>query len=449
MSAKPFTDRLASGRGSLLALACAAASVCATSAHAGGLHLVDPADPLAYAQIQPAIDDALPGDIIVVRPLADPLATYDPIVIESTGTLAIVGVKDLGSVRVAGAQIGDQPLGDAVILRALDFVAPVDQPAVTVESEFGSIRFEDCTLAGGAGDQVAPGAGLIVNNTYSCVAVHCTISGGAAPLGNVALEGAPALSMELSHLSVRGSTLTGGAGADSTASVPEGGSRGGPGSTSHAGTLFFSNCTLTGGTGGLSGCDPLGACDCGPLGDGGDAIAMVDTILTAETCVLVPGLGPEASCGPITGGDPGQEIAATNGVVQVIPDDPHFYEMSSPCQANILATFHFEGVIWEAIYLSASSFPLHKYLYKYDGDLLVGLPDIMDFKFLRLLDSEPAVHDTTHPIPEPPPGLDGYIAYTQAVFVNTLIPGDVHLGDMSVFLYIGYGFPDPPPPPGP
>jgi|GEM_PF-5097434 len=449
MSVKPFPGRQSIVPRQSLWVACAAASVLATAAHAGGLHLVDPADPLAYTQIQPAVDAALPGDIIVVRPLADPLATYDPFVVESTGTLAIVGVKDLGSVRVAGAQLGDQTLGDVVILRALDFVAPADQPAVTVESEFGSIRLEDCTLAGGAGDQVGPGAGLIVTNTYSCVAVHCTISGGAAPLGNVALEGAPALSMEVSHLSVRGSTLTGGAGADSTASVPEGGSRGGPGSTSHAGSLFFSNCTLTGGTGGLPGCDPLGACDCGPLGGGGDAITMVDTILTAETCVLVPGQGPEASCSPTTGGEAGQEIAATNGVVQVIDDEPHYYAMTTPCQANVLAEFHFEGVIWEAIYLSASSFPLHKYLYKYDGDLLLGLPDIMDFKFLRLLDTEPAIHDTTHPIPEPPPGLDGYIAFTQAVFVNTLVPGDVHLGDVSVFLYIGYGFPDPPPPPGP
>lgn len=436
------------GPGRCLVALVVAASLCAPSARAGVL-LVDPADPLAHAQVQAAIDVALPQDIIVVRPLLDPQAAYDPILIEMTGTLAIVGMKDLGSVRIAGATIGNQVLGDVVILRALDFVAPPDQPAMTIISPDGSVRVEDCTIAGGAGDQVGPAPGLVVEDTYSAVIVRGTISGGAAAPGNVLQDGAPALTMSLSHLSLRDGTLTGGQGADSTASVPEGGGRGGPASTSLGGKLFFSNCTLTGGNGGLPGCDPLATCDCGPLGAGGDAIELTNTILTVDAGQLVPGTGPVAPCRPSTGGEPGLPIDNTNGVVLEIPDDYHQYYMTGPCWTPVPAEFHAEGVLWEALYLSAGTFPLHKYLSKYDGDLLMGVPNLMDFKFLRLFETEPAIHDTCHSIPEPPPGLESLIGYTQAVFINTLAPSEVHMGDLSVFLYIGYGVGDPPPPPGP
>ncbi|MBM3984757.1 MAG: hypothetical protein FJ296_03555 [Planctomycetes bacterium] len=404
------------------------------AAHAGVL-LVDPADPNGFAQIQPAVDAALSGDIVLVRPLADANARYEPFTVGGK-TLAICGDDKLGVVRCASLVIGTVPAGDVVIVRELDLQAPEGLPAISVAAGDGAVRLEDLTATGGTNLASGPRPALVVSWSKSVVATYCRLTGGAAMPGGPFVMGAPALDMLGSEISVRGGTLAGGKGADNLAEAPLPGGRGGPGSISQGGKLFISNTMVLGGGGGLSGCvDPIG-CDCGDSGGGGDAIAMTDTILNVEASTLVPGSGGPPICQG--NGPTGLPIVASGGVVTEAPGPVHDYWMSSPVVTPEKTSYHFHGVMGEAVVLSASSTSAMFWLPKFNGYLYSGIPDLLNFYTLRILDTPSGIHNTTHPTPPPPPGIDSYIGYTQAFFVAPS-GTTVHCGPLSTFLYIGYG----------
>lgn len=398
-----------------------------------GVLLVDPADPNGFPQIQPAVDAALSGDIILVRPLADAGARYEPFTVGGK-TLAICGDEPLGVVRCSSVVIGAVPAGDVVILRALDLQAPEGLPAISVASGDGAVRLEDLDATGGSSVAIGPQPALSVAWSDSVVATYCDLVGGAALPGSAFVMGSAALDMLGSELSIRGGSLAGGKGADNLTDDPVPGGRGGAGSDSQGGKLVISNVLVIGGEGGLPGCVDEVNCDCGDLGGGGDAIAMKDTILVVEASTLEPGAtGPTACQG---GGAAGLPIAADGGVVTEIDGPVHDYWMSSPVVTPVTCTFHFKGVLGEAVILSASSMSSMYWLPKYNGYLYGGAGNLLDFYTLRILDTPDGIHDTSHPTPPPPPGIDSFIGYTQAFFVKG---NQVHCGPLSTFLYLGYG----------
>jgi hypothetical protein len=404
------------------------------AAHAGVL-LVDPADPNGFAQIQPAIDAALSHDIILVRPLADANARYEPFIVGGK-TLAICGDEKLGVVRCTSVVIGAVPAGDVVILRALELQAPEGLPAISVASGDGGVRLEDLAATGGSSVALGPQPALVVNWSDSVVATYCTLTGGAALPGSAFVMGSAALDMTGSELSVRGGTLAGGKGADNLTDDPVPGGRGGSGSDSQGGKLVISNVQVLGGAGGLPGCVDEVTCDCGDLGGGGDAIAMTDTILVVEASTLQPGTGGPTACQG--SGATGLPIAADGGVVTEIAGPVHDYWMSAPVVTPVKSTYHFQGVLGEAVVLSASSASELYWLPKFSGYLYSGVPNLLNFYTLRILDTPDGIHDTTHPTPPPPPGIDSFIGYTQAFFISPT-GNSVHCGPLSTFLYIGYG----------
>ncbi len=398
-----------------------------------GVLLVDPLDPNGFAQIQPAVDAALTNDIILVRPLADPNARYEPFTVGGK-TLAICGDEALGVVRLGSVVIGNVPEGDVVILRGLELQATEGLPALSVASGDGDVRLEDLVATGGSSVPSGPQPALVVSYSDSVVATYCTLTGGAALTGSAFVTGAAALDMIGSELSIRGGTLAGGNGADNLTDDPVPGGRGGSGSSSQGGKLVISNVLVLGGQGGLPGCVDEINCDCGDLGGGGDAIAMTDTILVVEASTLQPGTSGPTSCQG--SGTSGLDIAANGGVVTEIDGPVHDYWMSSPVVTPVPCNFHFKGVIGEAVIISASSMSAQFWLPKYNGYLYIGSGNLLDFYTLRILDTEDGIHDTTHPTPPPPPGIDSFIGYTQGFFVKG---GTVHCGPLSTFLYIGYG----------
>lgn len=398
-----------------------------------GVVLVDPGTPGAFTEIQPALDAALDHDIVLVRPLADAGARYEPFTVGGK-TLAVVGDVRLGTVRGTTVHVSAVPLGSTVIVRGFDLEAPEGVPAITVAAGAGGVRLEELVASGGPGAVLPPAPAAKITASDEVAMAYCELTGGAALAGGAFTDGVAALDAWKSEISVRGGTLAGGAGADNLTDDPVPGGRGGSGSKSKGGTIVLSNVTLVGGQGGQPGCVDEITCDCGDLGGGGDAIVMKDTVLIVETSSLQPGSADAGAC-PGTGLS-GLPIVAEGGVVQEIDGTVHHYWMSTPVQTPIKATFHMQGTLGEAVYLIATVDPLMKWMPKYDSYLMVaGLP-LMDLKLLRVIDTVEGTHDTDHPVPPPPPGIDSFIGYTQSVFV---LDGKIHLGPMSSFLYIGYG----------
>ena len=393
--------------------------------------LVDPASPTGFLQIQAAIDAALPGDIIVVHPLADPEALYDPFVI-SGKQLVVCGTIEEGSVRVAGAEIGDTPAGAVVALCQLDIYAPPDTPGLVVGANAGWVRLQRLNIHGGAGAASGPATGLIVNPTSSIVVTYCNIFGGDATPGAGSPDGAHALEVSVAHITMRGGLLRGGHGADSPVVGRADGGDGGTACSTFGGNVFISHVAATGGDGGLAGCPSDGSCLCGVAGTGGDAIQMNGSVLVLENDLLTPGNPTEGLCGP--SGLPGVELNTVGGVVQQIaPYPPHDYWMSAPLKSPVFAEFHYLGEEGEAIFISAGSVPAHKYFSLYDGDVYIGVSDLLDFYFLRILD-ETGWHETTHPVPTS--GFPSFLGYTQGYFLKD---GKLYTGPLSLMIYIGNG----------
>lgn len=416
------------------AVAVVAALLGTASVSKADVLLVDPSDLSAYAQIQPAVDDALPGDLIVIRPLADNAAHYDPFTVGGK-TVAVIGWGTLGTIRATSVVVSDVPVGSIVVIRGLQFDAPSGETAITFNSGLGAVRMEDCIAVGGAGDILPPASAMYATDSQSVIVNTCHLTGGAAITGGPSTDGAAAVVAIDSRLSIRAGEYTGGAGANGADGAANPGGRGGAGIQTHGGWQFISDASVNGGAGGQAGCESQLLCTCGDLGNGGDAVVENDTVLITQSLSLLPGAPSESLCAV---GFSGQPLAATGGVVDNLPGPHHAYSMSYPCQTPIPATFHFEGQDQEWIFISGSTTPFNKWMPKYDGELHLIDSNLIDFKFLRILDAT-GVHDTAHPIPPPPPGLTGIIGYTQAFFVNFSGGTHIHLGPSSTFLYIGYG----------
>lgn len=424
----------------LAAAALAAVLGAGATAHATDLLLVDPSVPTAYTQIQPAIDAANANDIIVVRPLADINARYEPFVLGGK-SLTIVGQGTLGTIRATTMEITDTPSTDIIIVRGLAFEAPAGVAGISMASGAAIVRLEDLVAVGGVGDTVAPGPGLYATASDSVIINNCQFTGGAALAGAPVTEGAPGVQGVAAKLMIRGGTYVGGAGANGTVGVTSDGGRGGPGVQTQGGWQLLSDSNVIGGAGGAPGCNDAEACDCGLVGNGGDAVVETDTVLILQALTLQPGLPPENPCSV---GFPGQPVSQNGGIIQQLDTPLHEYWVSYPAQTPIKAFFHFKGVQGEYIFISASTIPLNQWIPKYDGALQLVDSNILDFYFLREIESPTGVHNTTHPVTAPPPGIEGAIIYTQAFFITFLgtpgqQPAKIHLGPSSSFIYIGYG----------
>jgi hypothetical protein len=409
----------------------------AAPAKASDLLLVDPSVPTAYTEIQPAVDAANPGDIVVVRPLVDANARYLPFAVGGK-SLTIVGQGTLGTIRATMMTITDTASGDIVIVRGLAFAAIPGLPGVVVTSGDGMVRLEDIISVGGVGDTVAPGPGLFAHLAGSVIINNCQFTGGAALTGAPVTQGAPGLQGLDAHLSVRGGTYVGGAGANGVDGVVADGGLGGAGVQVHGGWQYISEAHVVGGAGGEPGCSGVGPCDCGVIGNGGDGVVETDTVVVLAAMNLQPGSPSESLC---SAGFSGQPISQNGGIVQQLDTPEHIYTLSYPAQTGVKAKFHFKGEVGEYIFISASYIPLNMWIPKYDGALQLLSSNILDFYFLRIIDKPDGTHDTTHPVTDPPPGVDGGIIYTQAFFVtfSNGSPTKIHLGPSATFIFIGYG----------
>jgi hypothetical protein len=409
----------------------------ASFAHAADLLLVDPSVPTAYAEIQPAVDAAASGDIVIVRPLADSGARYLPFALGGK-SLTMVGQGTAGTIRCTTMEITDTASGDIIIVRGLDFAAPAGVTAIALSSGAGAVRIEDCSAVGGVGDIVAPAPALYASGSNNVIVNNCHFTGGAALTGAPDTSGAAGVQTFESTLSVRGGTYVGGAGANGVKGEASDGGLGGPGVRTGGGWQFLGDGLVIGGAGGNPGCGTGEGCECGVVGNGGDAVTENGTILILQAQDLQPGSPAESLC---SAGFAGQPISQNGGILQDLGGAVYEYTMSYPAMTGVMEQFHFKGVVGEYIFISASTIPFNKYLPKYDGALQLLDSNVLDFYFLRIIDSPDGVHNTTHPVTAPPPGIDGATLYTQAFFVTFAPPAPavIQLGPSSTFIYIGYG----------
>ncbi len=221
-----------------------------------GVIVVDAAGGGSFTQIQPAVDAAIDGDTILVKP-----GNYAAFTINAKG-LTVVG--DVGTITIPKATVRDTSSTQTVTLSNLkaNGVSSVS-PAFGVLNCAGAVRVVACDWNGR--DEIFPsfgsGHGGEVTNSSSVAFAGCTITGGdGALMANVSCvpgsQGSPgrdAFYVDNSSVAMYDTLTRGGQGGNGEAQS----FAGGWGAHLHSGFMFAGRSNITGGPGSNAACDWL------------------------------------------------------------------------------------------------------------------------------------------------------------------------------------------------
>ena len=330
-----------------------------------------------YTSIQPAVDAAAPGTVILVRPGA-----YPGFAVAGKALTLIVdgppGSAQTGAVRIAGTSAVQE-----VVLSGFDVqgVFPgLNGVGVTVEACLGSVRIESCGITGA--DNMFKPAGchgwlddagadaLLVTNSPNAALVACTLEGGRGVVQCEELfpteccgfitaggDGGDALDDRGSNVAAFDSAFLGGPGG-----TGGWGGQGGSGIRSE-GVLVLSGASATGGKGG-NGFDYI----YGPGGDGGDGL-----VTTADTTFALDTLFTAGAPGPGIVGGPGEAGDASSGAPPVLwTGSARSLTLPAPTPESALMPVGVQGEPGDLVFVFTSFSQSFLLFEAYQGVALVG-----------------------------------------------------------------------------
>lgn len=381
-----------------------AALLLASAPLAQSAWVVGSADPNAdFAALQPAIDAAASGDVIVVRSGA-----YGNFVIDGK-SLAIVADEG-ATASLFGSQSDPQfvlvrnlAADQTVVLRGLDVVSQqvfFDTVGVRIADNAGTVWLEDVDVE--MFNPFSTGFDVVhalrVERSDSVVLVGGTLRGHRA---------SEALSIEDSEVYVYGGSYTGGPGTSESPGTVQ--FDGGHGARLDGGTLFASGASFRGGAGAdavILFCDLPSA--------GGSGVAVVDGTLRDLDLQLRGGPGGSGlPCG-IPNGPKGATVQVVGGARTPIAGSARSLTASSPVYVGETLTQTFAGAPGEVVYsLAAFVTAPAVFVPEYAGAGVFAPPFL--FTLHGFTDGAGALVETT-PIPDL--GYEALTAYFQPIFID-------------------------------
>ena len=224
--------------------------------------------------IQPAIDAAASGDLVLVE-----AGSYSGFTIDGKGVSV---VADAGGAVVTNGlvTVSHVSVSQRVLLQGLTVHGDNSSSAIITQDAQGPIWIESCTVTGGTGN----GPGLVAVTINSCPSVviqRSVMTGGNGTSIGTTTMGGPALHVANAGVAVADCQCLGGNGAQP---VTGGGGSGGPGLRVLTGFVFASGTAFQGG---------IGAAPAAPQflgGPGGPGINTQAPVTTLQ-CTLVGGQG--------------------------------------------------------------------------------------------------------------------------------------------------------------
>jgi len=212
-----------------------------------------------FSTIQPAIDAAAPGDVILVRPRISG-ASYPPFDVDGK-SLSLVG-DGRGKVYVQGtSSIRNLGATQSVLVQGFAGIE-----SLRLQANAGPVWIEDCFLSP---RYPTPDSVTVIDCT-SVLFVRCWIYGA---------SGGSAMVVERSRSQLYDTNVVGGTG--NTLAGP-----GGPGIEVLSGTVALSGCSVTGGWGASGSVNPRGVCY--PGGSGGVGLRLTNI----RGCTFVANTAP-------------------------------------------------------------------------------------------------------------------------------------------------------------
>lgn len=373
--------------------------------------VVGQSDPQAdFTEIQPAVDAAAEGDVILVRS-----GSYDRFEVDGK-SLTIAGdpgafpiVADFPPPGGALIRVRDLAPDQSVTLRRL-FTEPntIVAPAVALDLQDnqGPVWVEDCLISmfnpliQVSGDV----HGLQARNSASVVVVGSTCVGNRASQGLEATDSA---------VFAFGSTFEGGFGTfDAGLGVYV---DGGHGARLDGGSLFASGCSFQGG----NGTSPFSPCTAVASG-GGDGVLLAagDPAFDHLDTVLAGGSGgiPTPFCPTAAPGSSGSDLTVLSGTANALPGTAHGVAAASPLRVGEVLDQLFTGAPGELVFeVLAGGQTAASFAPQFAGALVLGQPQFVFFH--GTLDGAGSLQqqDTIPPLA---PGVEGRPLYLLPVFLD-------------------------------
>jgi hypothetical protein len=330
------------------------------------VYVVDPAGGGDFTTVQPAVDAAADGDVLIV--LAKPGAgEIDNAVEIADKSLVILGIlpttfiqPQIGSLAVVGLSAGK-----SVIVRGIRMQSSFDATGCE-----GVVLLEDCAVASGA---VAFGTTptSVIQQSSHVVFARCSIDGAnGLGSGTTAATGGPGLVVEDSTVALYDCLVTGGSGGyaqffgEFLFNFP---TVGGQGLQIWSGTVFASGSDIQGGQGGAGAQSQSGATCAAPT-KGGSGVRNYGHLIRLDTSITggLPGTAPPCASPAEQGPD---VLLLDDGSVSELPELGRSLEISSPVEADGLCNISVSGQPGDNVVLLQSFAPF--------GQLHAGLKGVL------------------------------------------------------------------------
>lgn len=390
-----------------------------------------------FNQIQPAVDAAADGDVILVKPSGWPYEAFSIFDRSLTVAAQVPGtVKIKGAVRVANLE-----QGRSVELIDLSGEGNEDS-ALRVVDNFGSVRVRGGTWKGSnATDPSKFYSAVYVVGSEDVSLSECLIQGGWAFSGN---PGGHGLYARNSSLALHSCTLYGGVGGFGSDPWETGeGGLGGNGAFVQGGFLFATACKIQGGTGGTGeySSDPFGQGSGGVGGPGGVGLWVVgqstngsgelaQVELRQVTLIAGPG-GSGGAYGYLDGPDGLPMQVNGTASVQTLPGPAATFTSDGVWTMGQPEVVTFTGQPLAQVFLVASSLPQFKWLPAKQGVLLVGGLPLL--KYLGACDATGVLTRTFVP-PDQSAALEARVLHWQAWMLTSGSTPAVLAGPLTMAL---------------
>lgn len=398
---------------------------------------VGPGQP--FRDLQPAVDAALPGDVLLVDS-----GQYSGFTIASK-ELSIVAERG-ATVDVAGAvTVRDLAAGRLVLLQGLTIEGTTSATGLELRSSMGSIRCENLVVRGGPGNVFfsAPGLPVLIDDCSDVAIAGCMVEGLEFLSVFTSTTGGPGIDVRGSSVALFTSTVAGGQGGPATSFF---GMDGGPGVQLTDSFLFVSGSTIAGGRGGKGrGCllgqpgGPGGKGGPGVLVDTTSAIERLDTVLAGGPGGPGGNASPPGSFDPCSGGPQGPtgiDTIVTGGTINDLRDTSREFDFPSPTRVGEHVTLAFRGAPNDLVALVYQLAPTYQFDASLHGALLVDLGGVLFLPIGRLS----AGGTTTFSFTQVPmgPGVEELTFVSQPVFVNT--QGEAYVGTQATAVLLDASF---------
>jgi hypothetical protein len=379
--------------------------------HATGQVLVvdvSPGPGVDFTSLQPAIDAAADGDVVLVR-----AGFY------GGSTAVTVDAKALSVVADGGSAYFNSPLviqnlglGQTVHLRGIGIQADAPIPALELKDCAGSVVLEECSQG-----RATFGPGYVVLPTVritNCAAVSLTrntANGGFTT--HPGFRGSDALKASSSSVCAYDSTFAASPG--TSAGWPYTyNTAGGTGAIVTGGSLFASGCRFEGGNGGYGWTAQFPFSGCASGHAGGDGILFDGAAGSTLACTLIGGVGGLGGSGCSDGAN-GVSLALLGGATHsALPGAAHSLHETCPVRVGQTLTATYTGIPGEFAFANLAVNSGFLNLPQYSGVLLLGSPL---FVFAQGVIPMPGTLVRTFTI-GPIGGAEGAVAHAQASFVD-------------------------------